>query len=151
MSSSVLAAVRAASYLPFRQPLGDLALQARRQPDQSLGVLGQIALAHPRLVVKAVQRGLRADLRQVLVAGLVLGQHDQVVVAVALRLGAMVFLLADVELAAQDRLDPGVLRVVEKVHRAEDVAMVGHGDGRHSSSLARLHSSLVSHAPSSME
>ena len=53
------------------------------------------------------------------------------VVAVALGRSAMVFLLADVQLAAQDRLHSGGLRGVGKFHRAEDVAVVRHGDGGH--------------------
>ncbi len=50
----------------------------------------------------------------------------------------MVFLLADVEFAAQNRLDPGGLGIVEKMHRAEDVAVIRHGDGRHIQLLGAL-------------
>ena len=124
--------------LALGQPLRHFALQTRRQPDQPFAVLGQIALAHPRLVVKAVQRSLRADLGQVLVAGLILGQHNQMVVAVALRLRPMVFLLADVQFAAQNGLDPRVFGVVEEMHRAEDVAVVRHGNRRHLQFLGAL-------------
>ena len=41
----------------------------------------------------------------------------------------MVLVLADVELAAEDRLDALLLGRVEEMHRAVDVAVVGHGDG----------------------
>ncbi len=41
----------------------------------------------------------------------------------------MVLRLAHVKLAAQDRLDPLVLRRIEKVHRAVNIPMVRHGDG----------------------
>ena len=41
----------------------------------------------------------------------------------------MVLVLADVELAAQDGLDALGFGRVEEVHRAVDVAVVGHGDG----------------------
>ena len=117
--------------LPFRQTLGDFALQAGRQPDQPLRMLGQKFLADARLVVEAMQRRLGNDLHQVAIALVVLGQHDEVVVAVALRRGAMVFLLADVKLAAQDRLHPRFFSGIDECHRAEDVAMVGHGDRGH--------------------
>ncbi len=55
-----------------------------------------------------------------------------------MRLGAMVFLLTHVELAAQDRLHPCGLGVVKKVHGAKDVAMVGHSHGRHVQLLGAL-------------
>src|SRR5215471_12440201 len=41
----------------------------------------------------------------------------------------MIVLLADVELAADDRLDSLLLRGIYKMDRAIDVAMVGHGHG----------------------
>ena len=50
----------------------------------------------------------------------------------------MVFLLADVKLAAQNRLDSRLLRVVEEVHGAEDVAVVRHGHGGHVQFLGAL-------------
>ena len=43
----------------------------------------------------------------------------------------MIFLLADVELAADDRLDPGLFRGVDKLDGSENVAVVGHGHGGH--------------------
>ena len=43
----------------------------------------------------------------------------------------MVFLFADVQLAADDRLDAGVLRGIEEMDCAEDVAVIGHGNGGH--------------------
>ena len=41
----------------------------------------------------------------------------------------MVLVLAHVELAAQDGLDPLRLGGIEKVHRPIDIAVIGHGDG----------------------
>ena len=124
--------------LAFDQFLGDFALQARRQADQPLRVFGEKLLADARLVVEAVQRRLGDDLHQVAIAFVVLGQHDQVVVAVALGRGAMVFLLADVELAADDRLDPDFFGGVDELDGAEDVAVVGHGHGGHAEFLDAL-------------
>ena len=114
-----------------RQFFGNFALQAAGQSDQSLRVLGQKFLADSRLVVEAVQRSLGDDLHQVAIAFVVLRQHDQVVVGVALGRRAVVFLLADVQLAAQDRLHSGFLGGIDELHRSEDVAVVGHGDGGH--------------------
>jgi hypothetical protein len=95
--------------VPFRQPLGHFALQASRKPDQPLRMFRQKFLAHPRLVVEAVQRSLRRDLHQIAIAFFVFGQHQQVVISVAVGRSArddVIVLLADVELASDDRLDP---------------------------------------------
>ena len=117
--------------LPFRQPLGNFALKACGEADQSLRVVGEKLLADARLVIEPVQRGLGDDLHQVAIALVVLGQHDEMVVAVALGRRAMIFLLADVELATQDRLHARFLGGVHERYRAEDVAVIGHGDRRH--------------------
>ena len=42
----------------------------------------------------------------------------------------MVVLLADVQLAPEDRLDPLLLGRVRKMHRAIDIAVIGHRDRR---------------------
>ncbi len=121
------------------QFFGDLALQAAGESDEALRVLRQKPLADARLVVEAVERGLGGDLHQVAVALVVLSQHDEVVVAVALRRRAMVFFLADVQLAAQDGLHAYFFGGVGKLDRSEDVAVVGHGHGGHVEFLDALH------------
>ncbi len=110
------------------QVFAQFAAQAARQTHQALRVLGQIRLADARLAIEAVQRGLRGDPDQVPVALFVLRQHQQVVVVVALRRGAVILVLAHIQLTAQDRLDPLGLGCVKKVHRPVDVAVIGHGD-----------------------
>ena len=128
--------------LPFRQPLRHLALQASRKPDQSARVLRQKFLAHPRLVIKPVQRGLRRNLHQVPVAFLVLGQHQQMVVSVALRRrppDIVIIFLADVQLAAHNRLHACLLCRVHKMHRAKNVPVIGHRHGRHAELFYALH------------
>src|SRR5580693_1767636 len=94
-------------------------------------MLGQKFLADARLVIEAMQRGFGNNLHQVAIALVVFSQHDEVVIRVAFRRGAMVFLLADVELATQDRLHACFFSGVDERYRAEDVAMIGHGDRRH--------------------
>ena len=120
--------------VPFRQPLGHFALQTSGKPDQPLRMLRQKFLAHPRLVVEAVQRGFRRDLHQVAIALFVFGQHQQVVVSIAVgrsALDVVVVFLADVEFAAHDRLDPGLVRGIHEMHRAKNIAVVGHGHRGH--------------------
>ncbi len=90
-------------------------------------MLRQVLFADARLAVEAMQRGFTGDADQVAVAFFILSQHQQVVVFVALRVGPVVFLLAYIQLAAQDRLDSLLFGRFEKVDRAVDVAVVGDG------------------------
>ena len=78
-----------------------------------------------------MQRRFGDNLDQVAVALVILSQHDQMVVAVAFRRGAMVLFLADIKFAAKDRLHTRFLRRIDERHRAKDVAMIGHGHRRH--------------------
>ena len=52
------------------------------------------------------------------------------VVVVVRGLGAMIFRLAHVKLAPEDRLDALFLGRVKKVHCAVDISVVRHRDGR---------------------
>ena len=79
--------------VPFHQVSAELAGEAAGKSDQSRGMFGQIFLADARLAVEAVERGLRGNAHQVAVAFFVFGEHEQMVVVVALRLGAVIFLL----------------------------------------------------------
>jgi hypothetical protein len=109
--------------------LGDLAAEARRHPDQALAVIAQDLLVDPRVVVEALEVTLRVEERQVLVADVVLGEQDQVVVAAV---GPIVAIgRGHVGLAAEDQLHAGLLRLGVEVDRAEHVAVVGHRDRIH--------------------
>ncbi len=142
MSLKVAAASRAASYFPSVRLSATSPFRHADSPISPLRMLGEKFLADARLVVEAVQRRFGDDLDQVAIAFVVLRQHDQMVVAVALGRGAMVFLLADVKLAAQDRLHARFFGGVGECHRAEDVAVVGHGHGGHVQFLDALDQAL---------
>ena len=43
----------------------------------------------------------------------------------------MIVFFADVKLAADDRLDSRSLGRIHKMHRAKNIAVVGHGHGGH--------------------
>jgi hypothetical protein len=76
-----------------------------------------------------MQARLRGNPDQVPVSLFVLRQHQQMVVVVALAGRAMIFILRNVKLAAQNRLHPLRLRRLEEVHRPIDVPVVGHRHG----------------------
>ena len=53
----------------------------------------------------------------------------------------MIVFLADVQLAADDGLHTVLVRRIDEVHRAKNIAMVGHGHGGHAQlfhALAKL-------------
>ncbi len=108
------------------QLFAQLAAQAAGKPDQPLRIVRKKLLAHPRLAIEPMQAGLARQPDQVAIALFVLRQHQQVVVLVVGRVGAMVLRLAHVELASQDRLDPLRLGRIEKVNRPVDVPVVRH-------------------------
>ena len=81
-----------------------------------------------------MQRGFRRDLHQIAVALFVLRQHQQMVIRIALgrrALDVVIVFLADVKLAAHDRLDARMVRSIDEVYRAENITVVGHRHGRH--------------------
>ncbi len=112
--------------------LGDLAAQTGRQADQALAVLREVLAVDARLVVVAVDVGVGDEAAQVLVAGVVLGQQDQVEglgVGLALLVGHRA--AGDVRLDPDDGLDALVLRGLVEGDRAVEGPVVGDGHRIH--------------------
>ena len=106
----------------------DIAAQAGRERDQPLGVLRQQILVDAGLVVEAIQKTGGNQPDQVPVTLLVFAEENQVIVAV--RFAAdLVALLRNIDFAADHRMHAVLFPGVVKLHRAEQIAMVGHGDG----------------------
>ena len=122
----------------FHQALGHLALQAAGKADQAAGMFGEKLLADARLVIKAVQRSLRGDLYQIAIALFIFGEHEQVVIRVALGGGAVIILFANIEFAADDRLHARMFGRIHEMDCAKNVAVVSHGHGRHTQLLYAL-------------
>ena len=94
-------------------------------------MLRQQILVDARPVVEPLGVAGRHQLDQVLVALVGLGEQHEVI-----RLGLRPGLVEpaarrDVDLAAEDRLQPALARVVVEHHRREHVAVLGHGERRH--------------------
>ena len=126
----------------FQPVLGDesghLRGGAPGQDDQALVVLLQQLPVHPGLVVVALQVGLADQADQVLVPGVVPGQHGEVKGA-ALGLGlGVAAALGHVHLAADDRLDPRLAALGVELHDTVQRAVVGDGQ--------RLHAELLGSA-----
>ena len=111
------------------QGLGDLATEAGAEADQSLAMAGEVLVVDPRLVVEAVDMGVRHQTAQVLVAGHVGGQQDEVE---RLGIGARVPVRhspsGDVRLDADDRPDPRLGRRLVERDRPIEGAVVGDGE-----------------------
>src|SRR5579863_7050855 len=81
-----------------------------------------------------MQRSFRRDLHQIAIAFLVLRQHQQMVVSVAVGrrpFDVVIVFLADIKLAANDGLDARLLGGIHKMHGAENIAVIGHGNRGH--------------------
>ena len=110
----------------------DLTLEAAAQPDQALRVLRQQLLVDARLVVEALGVARRHQLDQVVVALVGLGQQHQVVGGLARRAALRPPVPGrDVDLAAEDRIDPALARLVVEHDRREHVAVLGDRRRRH--------------------
>ena len=131
MSRSRAAASSAGRACSTSKRAGHLALQAAAQADQPLGVLRQQLLVDARPVVEAFRVAGGHQLDQIPVALVGLRQQHQMV-----RFGLRAALLEpaalrDVDLAAENRLEPALARVVVEDDRREQVAVLGHGERRH--------------------
>ena len=107
--------------------LADAAGEAAGERDQSLRVPLEQLPVDPRLVVVALEVAGRGELDQVRVAGVVLGEQREVRVALLLR----VAVLGDVELAAENRLDSDLARLLVELDRAGERAVIGERHRRH--------------------
>ena len=138
MSAYSYARRRASSYLSaMRVSL----MSPRRQADMAMSPLeccAQQVLVDARLVVEAVEVAGGDQLDQVAVAFLVFAEQDEVVVAVRVA-PVLMALLRDIDFAADDRVDSSRVGGVVELDRAEQVAVVGHGDGGHLLFCHRLH------------
>ena len=144
MSWKSAAVWRAASYGPVPQVDLDLARRAAGGADDALAVLREQLAVHPRVLEEAVAPGAGREPEQVVHAlgGLREQRHVGVGAAVgdvvgtaAVEVDALALEAGDVGrevgLDADDRLDPGVLRLLVELVGAEHVAVVGHRDRGH--------------------
>ena len=107
--------------------LADAAGEAAGERDQPARVALEQLPVDARLGVVALEVAERAELDQVRVAGVRLGEQRQVRVAA----GARLAVVGDVDLAADDRLDPLLPGGLVEVDRAGERAVVGERDGGH--------------------
>ncbi len=112
----------------------ELALQARRQRDEPLRVLAQDLAVHARAVVVAVQVRGGHERDEVLIAGEVLRQEDEVeglAVALDARVAVEARVPRDIRLDADDRLYTGLACGDVEVDRAIERAVVRERQRRH--------------------
>ncbi len=127
------------------EELAHLRVEAAREHEQPVGVLGEELAVHTGLVVEALEVGLGHELDQVAVAGLVAHQHRGMagaLVAAVLARSLEPAARRHVELAAHDGLDPRLLGGAVEVHRPEEIAVVGERDGGERELLGLLHQPL---------
>ena len=104
--------------------LGDLALETGGQGDNPLVVLLQYFIIDTRLIVETLEVADGNDVAQVLIALEVFRQEDQVIGKPCLLVLVEAAARGHIDLAADDRLEPGVLHLHVEVQHAVHVAMV---------------------------
>ena len=107
--------------------LADPPGEASREGDQSVGMGRQQLPVDARLVVVTLEVAGGGELDQVAVAGVVLGEQREV--RVPLGLGAAV--VADVDLAAENRLDSVLSGLPVELDGPSERAVIGEPDGGH--------------------
>ena len=133
------------AFVAEQQPLVDRAGNAAAQADDALGELAERGAVDPRLaVVEALEVAERDELLQVAPAFVGLGQQRHVAGPLAAGDVLLVLQIAggEVDLAAEDRLHPGLLAGLVELDGAEQVAVVGHRHRRHPE-LLRLGGDLL--------
>ena len=120
--------------------LGDLAGHAGAAADEPFVVFFQQGVVDTGLVVETLDVAKRHQLHEIVIAGLVLGQEDEMVVFTVLRVFERVVVMPrHIDLAAENRfyqrmLFGGVVELLHTVH----VAMVGDGQAGHAEFLRPL-------------
>ena len=121
------------------EPRRHLTLQAGAQADEPLRVPGQQVLVDPRLVVEPLRVPGGDQLDEVVIAGEVLREEHEVVVGLPGRAAPLAAAAGrDVDLAAEDRVDPPFARLVVEYHAREHVAVLGDGEGRRTGLLRMI-------------
>ena len=123
---------------PLQKQLWQVAGQARGEADEALAMLADEVVVHAGLIIITGQEALRAEVHQVLVAGIIFAQENKVAVFAA-DVALVGTIPADVGLAPDDRLDPRVLHGGIKVDHAIHHAMVSDRAARHAQPLQALY------------
>ena len=106
-----------------------LAAEAGGGANQPLAVTREQFMVYSRFVIETVCVGDRDQLCEVIVALFVLGEQYQVVLALSLAAGMSV--RVHVDLAAEYRLNSGLVALIVKFHAAEHDSVVCQRDGVH--------------------
>ncbi len=115
-----------------RELAAHLGVEAARENEQTVGVLGEKLVVHPGLVVEALEIGLGDQLDQVAIAGLVSDQNGRVaraLVAPVLSRALEAAARGDIELGADDGLDAGLPARRVEIDGPEEIAVIGEGQG----------------------
>ena len=115
----------------LQKKLRDAPRKARRAADETFGISGESVEVYPRFDIEAVHERDGGELHQILISRLVFGEQDEVVAAVH-GLGRLdVKVVRDVELAADDGLQPRLAHCRDKGVYAVEIAVIGDGARRH--------------------
>jgi len=92
----------------------------------------QEVAVYPRPIIKALELGCGLDLHEIVIAGLIFGKQDEVG-GLGIQLGILLIHAPgrDIDLAAEDGLDPSLFGRVIEMKDSEHDAMIGQCQRRH--------------------
>ena len=110
---------------------GEFAAHAGGADDQAFAVFFEEFLVDAGLVIEAFERCFGGEFHQVLVADLIFGEGDEVVIAVAFGVPVGAFAGRHVHFTANKWVYACLLALLIELERAVHHAVVGQGDGGH--------------------
>ena len=117
------------------------AAEAAREPNQAFVMLTQRFLIDPGLVIKAIEIGGARELQQVLIAGPVGGEQNQMIVLVVGKLAFPIkaALGRQIGLAADNGFDTRCRRFLVEIDGPEEITVVGNRHSGHAKAFCSLH------------
>ena len=122
----------------LKERLADLAAQAGGERDHAAVIFAEQVFVHARPVVESFKMRLGHERHDVLPAGVVLGEQDQMVVTLIAFFREAVA-RRDIGLDAQDRFHARFFRRLIKFDRAVERAVIGERDAIHAELLGARH------------
>ena len=126
-----------------KEVLGDEGCEAAGEADQAVGVFRECFKVGAGFVIKPLEVCVGDQLEQILIAREVFREEAEVKHALAVLVGAAVFLetggLDEVEFTADERLDALGLGLVVKLYRAVEIAVVGESERLHAQLRGAVH------------
>ncbi|MBA7654041.1 hypothetical protein ES703_61915 [subsurface metagenome] len=117
--------------MPDTNKLGNLTNDTTGEGNETIVILLQKLLIHPRFIVETLKMCLGGKLNQILISGLIPGEENKVVIVFITSLTAEAAAGSEIHLTADNRLYPHLPSGLVKLNHAIHRAVVGNGQAVH--------------------